>query len=80
MKYTLKPIKWTESVDKEYYHSPTHKYSLRYDTQEGAYTVTYLNKESMNTDVAYFSTRAIAKDWVENTHVPAKLREWFNEV
>lgn len=75
--YELKPIEWKNNVDSEFYHSPTHKYTIRHDSQENAYVVVYLNKEKMTSDVSYFPDVESAKEWVEKIHVPAKLKEWF---
>lgn len=76
MKYQLKPIHW----ENDSCLSPTHRYTIRYDEREYAYAVVYYNKDKGSTNIAYFNSKEQAKEWVENIHIPAKLRYYFNEI
>lgn len=78
-KYVMKPLQFVEGADGVVKcYSPTHTYSIR---REGAEVkVSYLNHTSNEYNERFLRSIEEAKDWIVNTHVPSKLRKYFEEV
>lgn len=80
MLYQLKPINYTNKDGTLMCISPTHEYTIRYDHRELKYTITFYNLHSKTTDIRYEESIEDCKYWIEQTHIPAKLQEWFNVI
>lgn len=82
MLYKLKPLKWVYDSDTHIHtlKSPTHTYAIYWDKQEKCHCVHYHNLHTGHSDTAYVTDIEEAKDWVENTHIPAKLFNFFEQV
>lgn len=52
--------------------TPTHLYVVFYDGIEKMFKVIYIDHATDKAGYKLYSSRELAKDWVENTHVPAK--------
>ena len=58
-------------------HAPTHHYRVRFDKNERAWQISYLDLHAQKSGVKYKRTIDEALAWVHEVHVPAKLKEWF---
>lgn len=73
MIYKLKPLKQFKQHDGSLLLvSPTHEYIIR-DKQ-----VHYYNLHSNQTGVKHCSSFDDCLDWINSTHVPSKLSEYFD--
>lgn len=82
MLYKLKPLKWEYDAQTNVHtlHSPTHTYAIYWDKTEQSHCVHYHNLHTGDSDATYVSDIEEAKDWVESTHIPAKLLNFFEMV
>lgn len=82
--YKLKPLVWHEGtyfdLAEHSTTSPTHDYTIRYDTWESSYVVIYHEFATDDTGVKHVSSFEEGKEWVENIHMPAKLKQWFDVI
>lgn len=76
----LKQIQWVKDKGVLATTSPTHRYVIRNDAETGMVLVNYHNLHTNSADNIQFKSVLDAMAWVENTHIPSKLREWFTEV
>jgi len=76
----LKQIQWVKDKGVLTTTSPTHRYVIRNDAEVGMFMVNYHNLHTNSADNIQFKNVLDAMAWVENTHIPSKLREWFTEV
>lgn len=76
----LKQIQWVKDKGVLTTSSPSHRYVIRNDSYTGMVIVNYHNLHTNSADNTQFKTVLDAMEWVEKTHIPSKLREWFSEV
>lgn len=79
--YKLKPIQWIiGNKGIRECHSCTHHYIIRYDSNEKCYRIDYYNYITRKSNNKYCNSISEAKQWVENTHIPAKLKQYMEKV
>lgn len=75
MLYKLKALKQFKQHDGSIMLvSPTHEYIIRENE------IRYHNLHSKQTSIKYCNSLSDCFDWIYNTHVPSKLKEFFDEV
>ena len=80
MKYIPKEPLWLDIPDGITTVTALHSYTIRWDDNEHSYHVNYVQHKDQETGFTYKSSIDEAVDWVVNTHMPSKLKEWFLEI
>lgn len=77
----LKPL-YYNNVSKDHIEckTPLHQYDIRYDYLEQKYRVNYKEYSTNNIGFTYVNSIAEAKEWIEKTHLPSKLKQSFVDV
>lgn len=81
MLYKLKELEYINKPDKSIeVQSPTHTYIIRFDELEKRYQVQYHERSSNKVGYTWCKTYGECKEWIEKTHLPAKLSQFFDKV
>lgn len=81
MLYKLKELNYINKPDKSVeVQTPTHTYTIRFDTIEKRYQVMYHELNSNQVGYTWCKSYSECKEWIENTHLPAKLSQFFDKL